>query len=108
VIAGAFLEARAISIDKSPSAFHIQQVDSGLRIGIGRHEDAQCVADALSQYGSRIEHEEEAWAVVIPPPPEGSMVNDLLTALKACLDENEIPSVRVAVDDQSYVMEGST
>jgi hypothetical protein len=83
-------------------------VDRGLRIGIGRHKDAECVADALSQYGSKIEHEEDAWTVVIPAPPEGSMVNDLLSALKACLDENEIPSVKVAFDEQSYVMEGAT
>lgn len=41
------------------------------------------------------------------PAADGLMVGDLLSALKACLDENEIPSVRVMLDDRSYVMEGN-
>jgi hypothetical protein len=33
---------------------------------------------------------------------------DLLSALKACLDENGIASVKVTIDAQSYVMEGAS
>ena len=68
-------------------------------------KNAECIADALGQYGSKIDPAEDAWTVVISAPPEGPVVSDLLSALKACLDENEIPSVRVTLEDQSYVME---
>ena len=94
-----------MSVDKSASAFHIPQVDRGFRIGTGRPEDAECIAGALGEFGSKIEPAEDAWSVVISAPPEGPLVNDLLSALKACLDENDIPSVRVTLDDQAYVME---
>jgi hypothetical protein len=49
-----------------------------------------------------------AFAVVVPTAAEGEMFTALLTALKACLDENEIPSVSVTLGEQSYVMEGTT
>jgi hypothetical protein len=83
-------------------------VEDGLRIGVARHEDAECVSDALKEYGSEIEDDHGAFAVVIPTAVEGEMFTALLSALKACLDENEIPSVSVTLGEQSYVMEGTT
>jgi hypothetical protein len=79
-----------------------------LRIGTARQKDAECVADALHEYSPEVEHDEVDWAVVISAPSEGAMVTDLLSALKQCLDEQEIPSVKVTIAERSYVMEGMT
>jgi hypothetical protein len=40
-------------------------------------------------------------------PNECVYAPDLLTALKACLDEHAIAAVKVAVDGQAYAMEGT-
>jgi hypothetical protein len=64
------------------------------------------VSAALSHYGSQVEPDDDAWAVLIPAPAEASMLAALLRALEDCLDENEIRSVKVTIDEQSYVMEG--
>jgi hypothetical protein len=77
----------------------------GLRITTHRRRDAECIREALREYGSEVEPESERWAVHLPTPstPELSPV---LAALKACLDEEGIESVNVTVDGQAYLMEG--
>jgi len=82
-------------------------VANGLRIGVARLEDAECISDALGGSGSEVADDDGAFTVVIPRPAEREMVTALLSALKTCLDENAIASVRVTVDEQSYVMEGT-
>jgi hypothetical protein len=79
----------------------------GLRIATNRRRDAECIRDALREYGSEVESESERWAVRVPTPsaPELSAV---LAALKACLDEEGIGSVNVTIEGQAYLMEGMT
>jgi hypothetical protein len=69
--------------------------------------DAECVCDALREYGSEVEqHEGGPWVVHVAELADGSDFTAVLAALKSCLDENEIASVKVTIDEQSYVMEG--
>jgi hypothetical protein len=78
----------------------------GLRVHTSRQIEAECVCDALREYGSEVEQEGRLWVVTVSEPPEGSEFTLVLAALKTCLDENEIASVKVTIDDQSYAMEG--
>jgi hypothetical protein len=77
----------------------------GLRIATNRRRDAECIRDALCEYGSEVEPQSERRAVHIPRPsaPELTAV---LAALKACLDEEGIWSVNGTIDGQAYLMEG--
>jgi hypothetical protein len=77
-----------------------------LRIHTSRQVDAECVCDALREYGSQVEQEGRRWVVIVSEPPGGPEFTLVLAALKTCLDENEIASVKVMIDDRSYVMEG--
>jgi hypothetical protein len=77
-----------------------------LRIHTPRQVDAECVCDALREYGSEVERDGRLWVVVLSEPPGGPEFTLVLAALKTCLDENEIASVKVTVDDHSYAMEG--
>jgi hypothetical protein len=79
-----------------------------LRIGTARLEDAECISQALSQYGAEAEAEDGSSAVVLVPAAPVDALPDVLTALKVCLDTNAIASVKVSVDAQSYVMEGAS
>jgi hypothetical protein len=81
-------------------------MSGGLRIEAEKREDAECIADALSAYGCEVEHEDDVWIVTALAPPDGAAVTRLLAALKACLDDNQIPSIKMRLDARSYVMEG--
>ena len=93
-------------VDTRSFPLQIQDVAKTLRVATARQDDAECVSAALSNYESEVESEDGAWAVVIPAPAEASMLSALLRALEDCLDENQIPSVTVTIDEQTYVMEG--
>jgi hypothetical protein len=97
-------------IDTASLASHRPCVgEAQLRIGTARLEDAECVSRALSEYDAQVEAEDgSSEVVVVVAAPVGAMLGDLLTALKACPDENEIASVEVTVDAQSYVMVGTS
>jgi hypothetical protein len=56
-------------------------VGGGLRIGVARHEDAECVSVALKEYGSQVEDDHGAFAVVLSTEAEGEMFTALLNAL---------------------------
>jgi hypothetical protein len=79
----------------------------GVQITTTRERDARCIADALARHGSEVREAGRGWAVELSEP-EGADLPDLLTALKQCLDENEIASVKVEIDGQAYAMEGLT
>jgi hypothetical protein len=77
------------------------------RIETGRRDEAECICEALVEYGGEVKRERERWIVELPgtKAPELSAV---LGALKGCLDENAIASVKVSIDGQAYAMEGMT
>jgi hypothetical protein len=78
----------------------------GVRITTDKKRDAKCISDALLAYESKIERDGKHWSVHFSATaPELTAV---LTALKECLDENEIAMVKVLVDDRAYAMEGTT
>ena len=62
---------------------------------------------ALGQYGGKVERDGRRWSVQLSAS-EGAALPNLLTALKQCLDENEIAAVKVELDGQAYAMEGLT
>jgi hypothetical protein len=78
----------------------------GVRITTDTKRDAKCISDALLAYESKFERDGEHWVVhfsaTAPDLPA------VLTALKECLEENEIAMVKVLVDERAYAMEGTT
>lgn len=72
-----------------------------------RKRDAECISDALARYGGKVEGVGRRWSVQLSAS-EGAALPNLLTALKQCLDENEIAAVKVELDGQAYAMEGLT
>jgi hypothetical protein len=77
----------------------------GVQVTTTRKRDAECISDALGQYGGKVERDGRRWSVRLTAP-EGAVLPELLTALKQCLDENEIAAVKVELDGQAYAMEG--
>jgi hypothetical protein len=74
--------------------------------------DAECISGALQSCDAEIEPEGRRWSVHLSlsvqlSGSEGdAALPELLTALKQCLDENEIAAVKVELDGQAYAMEG--
>jgi hypothetical protein len=68
--------------------------------------DAECVREALASQGASVEETDTGWNVHVDI--RSRWLGDVLTALHACLVENEIPRVRVTVDDKTYAMEVAT
>jgi hypothetical protein len=62
--------------------------------------DAECIGDALIEYGSEVVREGKRWAVQLsaPSPLELTAV---LAALRDCLDEHAIASVKVTIDGRA-------
>jgi hypothetical protein len=80
----------------------------GVQVTTTRKRDAECISGALRSYGApKVEREGRRWSVQLSAS-EGAALPDLLTALKQCLDENEIAAVKVELDGQAYAMEGLT
>jgi hypothetical protein len=80
-------------------------VEDVLRIEAGRRADAECIADALAEYEAHLESEGES-VVLLSALSSGTALAAVLDALKSCLDANGISAVKVAINDQHYVMEG--
>ena len=64
----------------------------GVQITTSKKRDAECISAALTHYGGSVEQDGGRWSVHLsrPASPEPP---DLLTALKACLDEHAIAAV---------------
>jgi hypothetical protein len=77
----------------------------GVRITTGKRADAECISDALVDFGSEVERKGEGWAVQVSASSPRELTA-VLAALKTCLDDNAIASVRVTIDGQAYAMEG--
>jgi hypothetical protein len=78
----------------------------GVQITTSKKRDAECISAALTQYGGSVEQDGRRWSVHLSRPASPELP-DLLTALKACLDEHAIAAVKVAVDGHAYAMEGT-
>ena len=72
-------------------------------IEVGSKAEAECVAEALENFGSALEQDRERWVVVVAQWELDFA--SLFAALEGCLRDNAIPSVRVRLGDRSYVME---
>ena len=80
--------------------------EGGLRIQTTAEADARCIADALDEYGAKVEvGTNDNWHVKLSDP--GPTYPVLLQALQACLDLHCISSVQVVLGDQTYLMEGA-
>jgi hypothetical protein len=79
----------------------------GVQVTTTRKLDAECISDALGQYGGKVDRDGRHWFVQLSAS-EGAALPELLTALKQCLDENAIAAVKVELDGQAYAMEGLT
>jgi hypothetical protein len=77
----------------------------GVQVTTIRKRDADCISDALTQYGSTVARDGRRWSVQLTAS-EGAVLPKLLAALKQCLDENAIAAVKVELDGQAYAMEG--
>ena len=75
-----------------------------VRISVRSHSDAECVAAALGRFDSRIDWDGERW--VVEAMAAGGMRPYVMSALKSCLDQNEIASATVTFGERSYVLEG--
>jgi hypothetical protein len=74
-----------------------------LAVHLHHLKDAKCVAEALGQDDDAIEPSDEGWTVgVVQSSRE---LTEILSALHACLADNEIRLVRVTVDGSTYAME---
>jgi hypothetical protein len=76
----------------------------GLCITTTRGRDAECIRDALREYGSEAKREGKQWTVCCAASSPDLL--EVLTALKACLDANAIAAVKVTMDGRAYAMEG--
>jgi hypothetical protein len=64
--------------------------------------DAKCVAEALGQDDDAVEPSDQGWTVSVQSSRE---LAEVLSALHACLAENDIRLVRVTIDGSTYAME---
>jgi hypothetical protein len=74
-----------------------------LVIHLQTQEDADCVERALTAHSSTVEAKLEGWDVRVDI--RSRSLGQVLRALHECMVENEIPLVRMKIDDRTYVME---
>jgi hypothetical protein len=74
-----------------------------LAVHLHHLEDAKCVAEALGQEDDAIAPSEAGWTVSVGSSTPG--LPEILSALHACLAENDIRLVRVTIDGSTYAME---
>ena len=77
-----------------------------LRIEAQQRRDAECIRDALERHGADLDHDDPV--VLVPDSGEGDVLSAVLGALHSCLEDERIASVKVTVDEQTYVMQGGT
>ena len=72
-------------------------------IHLHRQEDADCVARALAADASTVDAQVEGRDVLVDIMSRS--LGGVLSALHDCIAENEIPLVRIKIDDRTYLME---
>ena len=77
-----------------------------LRIEAQQRRDAECIRDALHEHDADLAHDDPV--VLVPDSGEGDVLSAVLGALHSCLEDEQIASVKVTVDKQTYVMQGAT
>ena len=77
-----------------------------LAVHVHHLEDAKCVADALGQGDASVMPSKTGWTVSVVP--SSRQLAEVLSALHACLAENDIRMVRVTIDGSTYAMESAT
>jgi hypothetical protein len=75
-----------------------------VEIELGSSADAECVAEALASFGSKLAENHGHWTVTTCHQDDDEIV-PVLDALHQCLDDSDIHSVRISVDGRKYVME---
>jgi len=74
-----------------------------VEIELGSSADAECVAEALASFGSKLRENHGHWTVTTWQ--DDDEIVPVLDALHQCLDDRDIHSVRISVDGRKYVME---
>jgi hypothetical protein len=74
-----------------------------VEIELGSSADAECVAEALASFGSKLAENHGHWTVTTRQ--DDDEIVPVLDALHQCLDDSDIHSVRISVDGRKYVME---
>ena len=74
-----------------------------LAVHLHHLRDAKCVAEALGQDNDAVEPSDQGWTVSVAQ--SSRELTEVLSALHACLAENEIRLVRVTIDGSTYAME---
>jgi hypothetical protein len=74
-----------------------------VEIELGSSADAECVAEALASFGSKLAENHGLW--IVTSWHNRDEIVPFLDALHQCLDESDIHSVRISVDGRRYVME---
>jgi hypothetical protein len=78
-------------------------VQQELAVHVHQLDDAKCVAEALRLDDSAVAQYKDGWIVTVPTST--LELADVLSALRDCLVEQQIPLVRVAIDGKAYAME---
>jgi hypothetical protein len=81
-----------ISVRPLPLIVHVQ-----------RAIDATCVAEALAEWGTRVERTGSRWDINVES--RSLAIGDVLSTLHKCLANNHIPLVRVTIEGRTYAME---
>jgi hypothetical protein len=76
-----------------------------LLVHLHQLKDAKCVAEALGQGDASVTPSKTGWTVSVVPPSR--QLAEILSALQACLAENDIRLVRVTIDGNTYAMESA-
>ena len=76
-----------------------------LRIEAQHSRDAECIRDALEDHGATSTR--HGRVVLLPHSGDGDVLMTVLTALHACLKDDEIAAVKVIVDEHTYLMRAS-
>jgi hypothetical protein len=74
-----------------------------LIVHVRSKDDAECVANALAEWGTRVEGKGWRWDVYVES--RSLAIGEVLSALHRCLGDNDIPLVRVTIDGRTYAME---
>ena len=74
-----------------------------LAVHLHHLKDAKCVADALGQGDASVIPSKTGWTVSVVP--SSRQLAEILSALHACLAENDIRLVRVTIAGSTYAME---
>ena len=83
----------------------VQQQQQALTVHLHHLDDAKCVAEAMRLDDSSVTQSEDGWIVSVLTST--LKLADVLSALRDCLVEQQIPLVRVTIDGKTYAMEAA-